>query len=78
MWDLALIYLDAYKHLNGNPTANDVDAYLEQLRGFPGENAIYDFPAKAQRGLGQNGDIITQWDPARKAFTLAAKPGGYR
>jgi branched-chain amino acid transport system substrate-binding protein len=78
MWDLALIYLDAYKHFNGNPTANDVHTYLEQLRGFPGVNGIYDFRANAQRGLGQNGDIITQWDPAKKAFTPAAKPGGYR
>lgn len=78
MWDLALLYLDAYKHFNGNPTANDVHAYLEQLRGFPGVNGIYDFRANAQRGLGQNSDIVTQWDPVAKAFTPAAKPGGYR
>jgi branched-chain amino acid transport system substrate-binding protein len=77
-WDLAMLYVDAYKHFNGSPTADDVHAYLEQLRGYAGVNGIYDFRTNVQRGLGQNADIVTAWDPEKKTFVPAAKPGGYR
>lgn len=78
MWDLAMLYVDAYKHFGGNPSAADVHAYLEQLRGYAGVNGVYDFRSNAQRGLGQGGDIISMWDPAKKSFVPVAKPGGYR
>lgn len=78
MWDLALVYLDAYKHYNGNPTAADVHDYIEHMRNFGGVNGAYDFRVNPQRGLGQNADIVTMWDPAKKGFDPAAKPGGYK
>ncbi len=78
MWDLALVYLEAYKHYNGTPTAVNVRDYLEQMRNFGGVNGTYDFRANPQRGLGQNADIITTWDAQKKTFVAAGKPGGYR
>lgn len=78
IWDLALVYLDAYKHYNGNPTAAELHDYLEGMRNFGGVNGVYDFRTNPQRGLGQNADIVTTWDPAQRAFVPAAKPGGYK
>ena len=63
---------------NTGTTADDVHAYLGQLRGYAGVNGIYDFRTNVQRGLGQNADIVTVWDPEKKTFVPAAKPGGYR
>lgn len=76
-WDIALIYIDAFKHLGYNATADQVRDYIEHLHGFAGIDGIYDFRDGSQRGVGLNTDIIERWDPVQSAFVPASKPGGF-
>ncbi len=75
-WDLALIMVDAMRHLPANATADDLRAYINKLQGFAGTNAIYNFRTYPQRGSGRDGNIMARYDPATNAFIAISKPGG--
>ena len=76
IWDMAMIYVDAYKHYNGAPTADQVHDFIEGLRGYVGVNGIYDYGKYPQRGLGQESDLIATWNAASQSFVAASKPTG--
>ena len=76
IWDMAMIYVDAYKRFNGAPTAAQLHDYIEGLHGYVGVNGIYDFSRFAQRGVGQETDMIVRWNLATQSFVAASLPGG--
>ena len=76
VWDLTTLMVDALRHLPPDPKAQQVRAYLANLRNWPGANGIYDFAAIPQRGIGEAGYIIATYDAAKKEFTPVSLPGG--
>jgi branched-chain amino acid transport system substrate-binding protein len=76
IWDMAMIYVDAFRHYNGNPTADQVHEFLERQRAYPGVSGVYDYGKYVQRGVGQDGDMISTWNPGTQSFVAASKPGG--
>jgi len=77
VYDMTMMVVDALKALPLNPTAAQMRDYLATLHGWVGANAIYDFRDGSQRGIGQNGYLISRYDPATTTFVAASKPGGY-
>ena len=76
IWDMAMIYVDAFRHYNGNPTADQVHDFIERQRAYPGVSGVYDYSKYAQRGVGQDADMISTWNPGTQSFVAASKPGG--
>lgn len=77
VWDLTLVLIDALRHTPPDPTAEQVNAYLQNLQGWAGANGIYDFKTVKQRGISDQGSLIARYDPAAGDFRPASKPGGY-
>lgn len=78
IYDMAMMYVDAYKHLHDNPTAAQVHDYIEGLRDWAGANGVYDFKDYPQRGLGPTSNVVETYDAAKHDFVAVSKPGGYR
>lgn len=78
IYDMAMMYVDAYKHLHDNPSAAQVHDYIEGLHDWAGANGVYDFKNYVQRGLGQTSNVVETYDTAKHAFVAVSKPGGYR
>jgi branched-chain amino acid transport system substrate-binding protein len=78
IYDMATIYVAAFKRYNGAPTAEQVHDFIEGLRNYAGANGIYDYRTYPQRGLGQESNVVQTYDPAKDAFVPVSKPGGYR
>jgi branched-chain amino acid transport system substrate-binding protein len=76
-WDPALVLVDAYRRLGTNATATELRDYLEQMHGFVGINALYDFRDRSQRGIGENGAAVVRFNPATNDFSVVSKPGGH-
>lgn len=76
IWDMAMIYVDAFRHYNGNPTADQIHDFIERQRAYPGVSGVYDYSKYAQRGVGQDADMISTWNPGTQSFVAASKPGG--
>lgn len=77
VWDLTTMVIDALRHLPPDPDADQVRAYLAQLHGWAGANAVYDFRDGSQRGVGQNGYVIARFDPAKGDFVPVSSLGGH-
>ncbi len=76
VYDLTMMAVDALRKLPPDPTAAQMHDYLIHLHDWAGANAIYDFPAFPQRGIGEDGYLIARYDPAKEDFVGASKPGG--
>jgi branched-chain amino acid transport system substrate-binding protein len=75
-WDPALLIVEALRKLKADATAEDLRAYLRELKGFAGINGYYDFKAVPNRGLGESNVIITRWDPAAQTWAVVSDPLG--
>jgi branched-chain amino acid transport system substrate-binding protein len=75
-WDVAMITIDAFRHLGTDATGPQMSAYLKALHGWTGISGMYDFIKFPQRGLGIDDIITYRYDGASFKFTLASKPGG--
>jgi branched-chain amino acid transport system substrate-binding protein len=75
-WDPALLVVEALRKLKADATAEDLRAYLRELKGFAGINGYYDFKAVPNRGLGESNVIITRWDPAAQTWAVVSDPLG--
>jgi len=77
VWDLMLVLVNALRHVPPDPTAAQVNAYLQQLSGWAGANGIYNFKETKQRGIREQSSVIARWDAATGDFIPVSKPGGY-
>jgi branched-chain amino acid transport system substrate-binding protein len=75
-WDPALLVVEALRKLKADASAEDLRAYLRELKGFAGVNGYYDFKAVPNRGLDESNVVITRWDPAAQAWAVVSNPLG--
>jgi branched-chain amino acid transport system substrate-binding protein len=73
-WDPALLITEGLRKLEADATAEDLRAYLRELKGFAGVNGDYDFKAVPNRGLDESNVVITRWDPAAQAWLVVSDP----
>lgn len=69
-WDPTMLVVDALRKLGPDATAEQVHAYLENLRGWTGVEGTYDFTNHDQRGIGEKAVAIFRWDQAKKDFVM--------
>jgi branched-chain amino acid transport system substrate-binding protein len=75
-WDPALLVVEALRKLKPDATAEDLRAYLRELKGFAGINGYYDFKAVPNRGLDESNVVVTRWDPAAQTWAVVSDPLG--
>jgi branched-chain amino acid transport system substrate-binding protein len=75
-WDPALLVVEALRKLKPDATAEDLRAYLRELKGFAGVNGYYDFKAVPNRGLDERNVVVTRWDPAAQTWLVVSDPLG--
>ncbi len=75
-WDPALLFVTAYRALGTEATAEQIRAYLANLRGFAGVTGRYDFQASPQRGLNVDNVYMVRWDKAKGDFVAISRAGG--
>ncbi len=76
-WDPIMIFVNALRHFGPNATAEQVHDYIEHLHGYAGTNGIYDFSSGDQRGIGQNGLEMAQWDAKKDDFVRVSRARGF-
>jgi branched-chain amino acid transport system substrate-binding protein len=78
LWDPALIYVDALRHLGPDAKAVDIRDYIENLHGFAGICGNYDFRGGNQRGLTADNVLVLRWDNAKGDWVTAGSARGNR
>ena len=76
LWDPALIYVDALRHLGPDAKAADIRDYIENLHGFAGICGTYDFRDGNQRGLTADNVLVLRWDNPKGDWVVAGSPKG--
>jgi branched-chain amino acid transport system substrate-binding protein len=76
MWDPAMLIVEALRKLGPSPSAEQVRAYLANLKGWVGAGGMYNFPASPQRGLDEKNVMVLRWDAAEQTWIGVSKPGG--
>jgi branched-chain amino acid transport system substrate-binding protein len=76
LWDPALIYVDALRHLGPDAKAADIRDYIENLHGFAGICGLYDFRDGNQRGLTADNVLVLRWDNPKSDWVVAASAKG--
>jgi branched-chain amino acid transport system substrate-binding protein len=75
-WDPTMFVLDALKRVGLDASATKLRDAMITSKGFVGANGAYDFPAYAQRGIGQGAIVMVRWDVARGDFVPVSQLGG--
>lgn len=75
-WDSSLIMVDALNHLGFNASADELRAYVANLKGFTGTSGRYDFQKIPQRGVGEESEYIGRWDATKDTWVSVSKAGG--
>jgi branched-chain amino acid transport system substrate-binding protein len=75
-WGPAMLVTQALRQLGPDATATQIRDYLASLKGSPGIDGFFDFPATPQRGLDDRNAVVTRWEPAKRAWTVLSEPGG--
>ena len=76
-WDPAMIVVDAYRAAGPQATAEQLQAYIQNLHSWAGINGIYDFRDGSQRGITIGVGVIVRWDAKQRDFVAISKLGGY-
>jgi branched-chain amino acid transport system substrate-binding protein len=76
-WDPAMILVSALRALGTSASAEQVRNYIVNLHGWVGINGVYDFRDGAQRGIGQQSQVMDRWDKTRSVFVAVSRPAGY-
>jgi branched-chain amino acid transport system substrate-binding protein len=76
MWDPAMVFIDALRHLGVGATAEELRAYILAQHSWVGTNGVYDFASGDQRGLGDGSIVVARWDAARSIWLQVSAPKG--
>jgi branched-chain amino acid transport system substrate-binding protein len=76
LWDPALIYVDALRHLGADAKSADIRDYIENLHDFAGICGVYDFRGGNQRGLTADNVLVLRWDNAKTDWITAGSARG--
>ncbi len=75
-WDPAMIVVNAYRAVGPQATADQLQAYIQNLHSWAGINGIYDFRDGKQRGITIGVGVIARWDAKLGDFVAASRLGG--
>lgn len=75
-WDSSLIAVSGLQKLGLTTSADDLRAYVSNLKGFTGTAGRYDFQKIPQRGIGEESEYIGRWDAAKDTWISVSKAGG--
>jgi branched-chain amino acid transport system substrate-binding protein len=78
LWDPALIYVDALRHLGPDAKSTDIRDYIESLHDFAGICGYYDFRGENQRGLTADNVLVLRWDNTKRDWVTAGSAKGNR
>ena len=76
IWDPAMAFVNALRHVPPNASAEQLHAYMLSLRSWVGTNGVYDYASGDQRGLGDGSIVVARWDPARTTWLQVSAPKG--
>ncbi len=76
IWDPAMVFVDALRHVGTDATAAQLHDYIESLHSWVGTNGVYDFAAGDQRGLGDGSIVVARWDVAKDTWVQISAPKG--
>ena len=76
-WDPIMIFVSALRKLGPEATADQIHNYIEHLHGWVGINGVYDFSSGDQRGIGENGLEMAQWDAQKDDFVHVSRARGF-
>ena len=71
-----MIFVSALRHLGPDATADRIHDYIVHLHGWVGVNGVYDFSSGDQRGIGESGLEMAQWDPQKDDFVRVSRSRG--
>ena len=75
-WGPGMMVFGALRKLGPEVTAVQLRDYLDQLKGEPGINGLYDFTAEPQRGLTVHNAVVARWDAEKKDWVTVSQPAG--
>jgi len=75
-WDAGVLTLHALRKFGAQATAEQIRAYIANLKNYPGIDGMYDFVKVPQRGLDVTSGVVTLWDPKAKTWQPVSKPAG--
>ena len=75
-WGPAMLVTQALREIGTDATATQIRDYLAKLKGAPGIDGFFDFPATPQRGLDDRNAVVTRWEPTKRAWVVLSEPGG--
>ena len=76
IWDPAMVFVDALRHVGPSATAEQLRAYILGLSSWVGINGVYDFASGDQRGLGDGSIVVARWDVAKATWMQVSAPKG--
>jgi branched-chain amino acid transport system substrate-binding protein len=75
-WEPAMLVAAVLTKLGPAATADQIQAYLQHLKGLAGVSGLYDFEETPQRGLDDKNTLVSRWDPAAKHWRVVSELGG--
>lgn len=75
-WEPVMIVIGGLRKLGLDATGEQLQAYLQHLKGFTGVSGYYDFERTPQRGLSVDNAMVNRWNPAVQRFIPASQLGG--
>jgi branched-chain amino acid transport system substrate-binding protein len=76
-WDPAMILVGALRTLGTSATAEQLRDYILKLHDWVGIDGVYDFRDSAQRGVGEQSQVVVRWDKTRSEFVAVSRPAGF-
>ena len=75
-WEPVMIVIGGLRKLGLDATGEQLQAYLQHLKGFTGVSGYYDYEKTPQRGLSVENAMVNRWDAAAQRFVPASQLGG--
>ena len=74
-WDAAAIVIAALRAVGPDAGAEQIKAYIEGIKDYPGITGVYNFTDGDQRGLNINDIVMMRWDGTKSAWSAVSKFG---
>lgn len=75
-WDTGLVAVAALRAVGPDATPEQMRAYINNLHGLAGVQAVFDFRSGDMRGIPIDAARLLQWDQAKESWHVASGPGG--
>ena len=75
-WDTGLVAVAALRAVGPDATPEQMRAYVNNIHGLAGVQAVFDFRSGDMRGIPIDAARLLQWDNAKESWHVASGPGG--